>query len=109
MGEEYSGLFPLCRRCSYTVARIMYDHVDENHQSHDCVLGIAHLLFSLIDLKLFGSTLPIVCDDNQRNNPFELRFEVFAAVRFRIVVARVITPCSLVGGYERFGGRRTRP
>jgi len=69
--------------------------VDETHQSHDCVLGTAYLLDYLIDLMSFGSTLLVVFEENQRNIPLELRFDVFAAVKFYIVVVRVITPCSL--------------
>jgi hypothetical protein len=76
--------------------------------SHKTVLGIAYLLDYLIDLESFRSTLPVVSEDNQRNILFELRFEVFAALKFCIVVARFITPCSLVGGYERLGGRKIR-
>jgi hypothetical protein len=49
--------------------------VDETHKSHDFVLGTAYLIDYLIDLKSFGSTLPVVCEDNQKNIPFELRFE----------------------------------
>jgi hypothetical protein len=74
----------------YTVEQILQDHMDETHQSHDCALGIAYLFEYLIDLESFWSTLPIVCDDNQRNIHFELRFEVLMDVKFRILVARVI-------------------
>jgi hypothetical protein len=33
-----------------------------------------------------------------------MRFEVFTAVKIWIVVVLVMTPCSVVGGYQRFGG-----
>jgi hypothetical protein len=33
-----------------------------------------------------------------------MRFEVFTAVKMWIVGYWIVTPCSLVGGYQRFGG-----
>lgn len=35
-------------------------------------------------------------------------FEVFTAVKMWIVVFWVVAPCSIVGGYLRFGGKYRR-
>jgi hypothetical protein len=35
---------------------------------------------------------------------FDARFEAFTAVIFQLEVFWVVTPCSVVVGYQRFGG-----
>jgi hypothetical protein len=36
------------------------------------------------------------------------RLEVFAAMKTHVVVLWVVTPCSVVVGYQRFGGLRMK-
>jgi hypothetical protein len=48
---------------------------------------------------------PFAANDHQPTLAYYIdRFEVLTAVKMLIVVFWVVTPCSLVGGYQRLGG-----
>jgi hypothetical protein len=40
----------------------------------------------------------------RENETFLLRFEVFTTVKMSMLVFWIVTPCGLVGRYQRFGG-----
>jgi hypothetical protein len=43
-------------------------------------------------------------EEDRQTEEFDARFEVFTAVKIQVQVYWVLTPCSVVVGYRRFGG-----
>jgi len=70
---------------------------------HICRITYFHSIPKLYERMLHVT--PRTSSGNSNNQPYSVaRFEVFMAVKIQVEVVWVVTPCSVMVGYRRFGG-----